>query len=100
MTAWTVETLKEYTDRRFMDSENAVQIALDAAKEAVEKANISSDKRFDSVNEFRSQLTDQASTFIGRAEYTAQHKSLEDKVNALTDRINSRDGEAKGSQVT
>lgn len=95
MTDWTVETVKEYTDQRFTDNDKAVQAALvsqekavaaalAAAEKAVIKAETAADKRFDAVNEFRQTLTDQTNTFIPRAEYDAQHKALEDKVDVLT----------------
>jgi hypothetical protein len=85
--------LSSQLDRRFQDSERAVQAALAAAKEAVLKAEEASNKRFESVNEFRAQLGDQASTFLGRNEYLAAHQSLTDKVDTsiktLTERIGS-----------
>jgi len=87
--------LASQLNRRFDDSERAVQAALAAAKEAVIKAETASEKRFEGVNEFRAQLSDQASTFLTRNEYLSAHKSLTDKVDAaigvLTDRISTLD---------
>jgi hypothetical protein len=87
---------KQYVDQRFSDQDKAVQAALQAAKEAVTKAEIAADKRFDAVNEFRGQLADQTNTFMTRTEYTVQHKSLADQVAALTDRINRTEGKSAG----
>lgn len=92
VSGWTVDTLKEYFEQRFTDQDKAVQAALLAAKEAVLKAEVASEKRFESVNEFRQQLSDQTNTFIPRPEYTAQHKALEDKVALLTDIMNQNKG--------
>lgn len=39
-------------------------IRFDNVEKNVEKANTANEKRFDGVNEFRSQLKDQASTFV------------------------------------
>lgn len=100
---WTVDTLKEHVDRRFDDNDKALQAALvsqekavaaalAAAKEAVLKAEGAADKRFESVNEFRQQLSDQTNTFLSRPEYDAQHKALEDKVEVLTERMNQDKG--------
>lgn len=97
---WNIESLKEYIDRRFEDSDKAVQAALQAAKEAVGKAEVATEKRFDAVNEFRQQLSDQTNTFIPRLEYDAQHKNLDDKLAALTDRINTNQGAIQGSTAT
>jgi hypothetical protein len=56
------------TEQRFEASEKAILAALTAAKEAVNKAEIAQEKRLDSVNEFRGQLSDQAATFVTRTE--------------------------------
>lgn len=66
--------------QRFDAQEKAVAAALAAAKEAVVKAEAASDKRFESVNEFRKTLTDQTGTFIPRTEAEVKFKSLEEKV--------------------
>lgn len=93
---WTVDTLKEYIEALRSDDQKAVQAALLAAKEAVIKAENATEKRFESVNEFRAQLADQGNTFLPRLEYDAQHKALEDRVSALTDRINIKEGKGAG----
>jgi hypothetical protein len=100
MSDWTTETLKELMEQRFVDQDKAVQAALLAAKEAVLKAETATEKRFEASNEFRAQLADQTATFIPRPEFTAKYGALEDKVSALTDRLNKSQGEAEGSQLT
>lgn len=47
----------------------AVAAALTAQKEAVNKAEGASEKRFESVNEFRAQLNDQNKTFATRSDF-------------------------------
>ncbi len=54
--------------QRFDAQEKAVAAALAAAKEAVTKAEVAAEKRFDSVNEFRNTLKDQTGTFVTRNE--------------------------------
>lgn len=93
---WSVDTLKEYVEQRFTDQDRAVQSALLAAKEAVIKAETATEKRFESVNEFRQQLSDQTNTFLSRPEYNAQHKALEDKVSFLVDARNQTEGKSTG----
>jgi hypothetical protein len=63
--------------------DKAVSAALNAAEKAVAKAEVASEKRFDSVNEFRGQLSDQAATFMPRAEAEAQYRSMTDKIDDL-----------------
>ena len=87
---WTVITLKKHFEQRLSDKDlrdeqrfeaqskaveaaleaqkTAVAIALTGAEKAVTKAETAAEKRFDSVNEFRSQLKDQAGTFVTRSE--------------------------------
>lgn len=80
---WTLLALKEYIEQRFNSQELAIAAALTGAEKAVMKAEVATEKRFDSVNEFRRTLSDQATTFLHRAEYIAQRDSLEEKVQAL-----------------
>jgi vacuolar-type H+-ATPase subunit H len=75
--------VKEYIERRFNDQQRAIEAALSAAEKAVTKAEVATEKRFDSVNEFRKTLSDQAANFLQRGEYYAQHKALEEKVGAI-----------------
>jgi hypothetical protein len=49
-------------------TEKAGVAALEATERAVAKAEVAAEKRFDSVNEFRKQLADQAATFMPRSE--------------------------------
>lgn len=99
---WTVDTLHEHMRQRVgdlwahLDSRAVAQqtamheaistinrivdVRFDASKEAVDKAQDATEKRFEAVNEFRAQLADQASTFIPRRE-------VETLVDRLTDQI-------------
>lgn len=90
--------------QRFDAQQQAVREAFTAAKEAVDKAEKSSEKRFDSVNEFRAQLKDQQNTFLPRTEYFANHKALEisvkenaNKLAIVTQRQYEDQGRSSGS---
>jgi type VI protein secretion system component VasK len=85
MNEWTVQTLKEMTEQRFTDSDKAIQAALSAAKEAVVKAELAADKRFELLNELRS----------GVATHE-QLEALEKVVDDLKDRINTSQGKGQG----
>jgi hypothetical protein len=115
---WTLDTLEEfltskitalasYTTAESRASKEAVSAALAAVKEqsqaamtaaekAINKAENATEKRFDSVNEFRQTLSDQATNFLGRNEYAANHKSLEEKIAAIDKRITSDEASLKG----
>lgn len=98
---WTLETLKEHlqalmtegdrrNQQRFDGQEKAVAAALQAAKEAVTKAETAAEKRFDSVNEFRQQLSDQAASFMPRRE-------AEQRLGVLETQANRQSGKEDGS---
>ena len=90
----------------FDAADKAVQAALIAVEKASDKAEEASDKRFASVNEFRAQLSDQAGTFISRAEYAVHQKSSDDKLIGIAEsvrelelRLTSRLDVLKGSDT-
>jgi hypothetical protein len=89
-------TLREYVDVRFEAEEKAVQAALASADRAVAKAEAASERRFDSVNEFRGTLADQARLLMPRSEAEQSLKALADKIDILTQRINQRDDRGRG----
>lgn len=123
---WNVDSLKEMIDQRFADNqkavetallaqekavsiafisqEKAVNTALLAAKEAVIKAEILTDKRFDSVIDAVAQVSIKTAELLPRAEYTANHGALNDKIMVVTDAVNKSSGEknlyATNSYVT
>lgn len=76
-------------DKAFEAAEKAVNTALESAEQAVQKAEAASDKRFESVNEFRGQLSDQTAQFVTRVEHTA-----------LKERLDLMTGSDQGSQAT
>jgi hypothetical protein len=71
-----------YEDR-FTAMDEKTGLALTSSKEAVAKAETATEKRFDSVNEFRKTLADQASGFMPRQEYTSNHTALQEKMEAM-----------------
>ena len=73
---------------RFVAMREAVASALASADKALVKAETASEKRFESVNEFRQTLSDQATTLLPRSEYNVQHASLVDRSNITEGRIN------------
>ena len=86
--------------QRFASQQEAVQAALASAKEAVDKAERSANDRFDSVNEFRATLADQASNFVNKNTADARFSALEEKVNSVYDRLNAMQAQGQGSADT
>ena len=78
-------------------AEKSVSVALESAEKAVTKAEMANEKRFDSVNEFRAQLRDQASTFIPRPEAEQRMSQLSGRLEELRDNDALRTGRSAGS---
>lgn len=85
---WTIETLKEYFERRFVDLETAVRKAEEELK-----------VRFAGVNEFRGTLEDQQRTFMLRLEQEVKDKSQDEKIQANTDAIAKIESLKQGGDV-
>lgn len=103
---WSIETALDHVlaiinekdrryEQRFQDQqkavetalvaqEKAVNAALDAQKTAVAKAESATEKRFESVNEFRGTLDNQQRTLIPRSEVAVIVEGLNEKVAQLT----------------
>ena len=104
---WTVAALKQYVDRRLDDQQKAVDAALAAAdksgaaalssaEKAVLKAESAADRRFESVNEFRGALSDQATKFPQRIEVEQQFVTLQDKLGLLDKRLTTIESYSSG----
>lgn len=82
---------KEALSTAFLAQKEAVNAALASADRAVSKAELASEKRFESVNEFRATLADQQRTLMPRSESEANNRALSEKldtnVQVLTDKI-------------
>ncbi|WNV09939.1 hypothetical protein [Tardiphaga sp. 709] len=91
------ELEKSANSQRFEAQEKAVAAALAAAKEAVAKAEGAAEKRFDSVNEFRSTLRDQQTTLIPRIEVDVRLKAMDAKITDNEARIVQIVSRAEGS---
>jgi hypothetical protein len=72
---------------RFESVRREVAAALNSAERAISKAEQATEKRFESVNEFRETLSDQNRDFVRNAEFGTMHKALVDKVDLLANQI-------------
>ena len=82
--------------QRFEAQEKAVQAALVGAERAVLKAEAAAEKRFEAMNEIRGAMSDQGRMLIGREEALARMSGLEEKVGALTERLDKAEGSGSG----
>ena len=110
-TTWTLEALKEHFDvllKYQFDDYNALLKERDermiqryASMElAVNKAETATEKRFEGVNEFRAQLGDQSRTLMPRIETEVLMKNMNDKIEALTTKVEKQENmKAGGSSM-
>jgi len=114
ISGWTVDTLKVYVESRlnqiaaemevqkvaYSNYIDAVRTEMTAAflssEKAIAKAESASDRRFESVNEFRAQLTDQATKFMPRAESEARHAAMAEKLAIQQARLDKMEGRGSG----
>ena len=118
MSGWTIETLKEFVDDRFRlieeritreggQQKQEVAAALAAQKEntsaafassekAIIKAEVASEKRFESVNEFRATLADQQRSLMPRAEAELRMGTMERDLAQLKSAGVERRGQSTG----
>ena len=89
-------SLREYVDIRFDAQEKAVLSALAAADRAVAKAEAASERRFESVNEFRAALSDNTRSLMPRTEAEQQLKSMHDSIEKLTERVGKIEARGQG----
>ena len=68
---WTFTTLLRFVIDRMDERDRRYEQRFRAQEEAVSKAEHSTEKRLEGMNEFRSQLKDQQATFVTRAELLA-----------------------------
>lgn len=78
-----LDNLEKSIDVRFQSVSTTTDSALAAADKATLKAEIATEKRFESVNEFRSTLSDQAAKFIIRSEFELVVNRLEEDIKNL-----------------
>jgi hypothetical protein len=92
----TLISLREYVDIRFEAQEKAVNAALAAAERAVTKAEIASEKRFDSVNEFRAALGDSSRLLMPRSEAEQRMAALDKAISELKTTVDAKDNRGIG----
>jgi uncharacterized protein (DUF3084 family) len=93
---WTIETLKELIEQRLDSMDKALTAALQATKEAIQKAENANEKRFDGVNEFRGQLGDQARTLMPRSEAEQRMGQMASEISELKTKQERSVGRAGG----
>jgi hypothetical protein len=80
--------------------EKSTALALSAVREATAKFEATNNERFNKVNEFRQMAVDLIAGFITREAASVRFTSIEDKLDALTARMDKREGQGSGASAT
>lgn len=80
--------LMQLNEQRFQAQEQAVSAALLATEKAGNKAEGATADHFESVNRFRETLTEQAKSFLTRAEFDQRSKAIDDQLNVAERQAN------------
>ncbi len=102
-----LQAIKDSIDLSQRNAEKSIAVVKEAtvlaqqnAERAVLKAETATEKRLESVNEFRNTLSDQQKNLMPRSEANIQFKSLEDQIKILQELAIRRSGQTEGtSQV-
>lgn len=84
-----ISALEHLTEQRYSAQRDAVNAALSSSDKAIQKAELAAEKRFESHNEFREQLRDQASNLMPRAEAESRIAHVVEKIESLESNLNS-----------
>lgn len=74
------------------------ELVTAAQQEAIAKAEVSTEKRFESVNEFRAQLNDVIAQFVPREVAETQFAEVRKSVDSITQRFNTMEGSDEGAR--
>ena len=81
---------------RAITQDAAVDTAMKAADKALIKAEASTERRLEALNELRALASDQATLLMPRSEYAVQHQALVDRVTICEGRLTLSEGRGGG----
>lgn len=91
-----IDALRNNFEGQIQAAKEALAANMASQEKAVTKAEMATEKRFEGVNEFRAQLSDQASRFMPRTEAEAWSSSNADKISSLASRMDRLEGRSGG----
>ncbi len=75
--------LREYVDRIFAEREKAREAQLSAMRRAVDSASVQLNERLESMNQFRSQISEERLLYVRHDTLDAKLKPINDRLTAL-----------------
>ena len=90
-----IKRLEQLMDVRFKSQDEKTTQALAFSKEAVDKADKATEKRFENVNEFRATLSDQATKFALKDEVNTKFTYMEKELASLRESKSETSGKSQ-----
>ena len=91
-----IVSLKEYFEKILVEKDKAINIALAAAKEAVQIAEANAEKWRSNANEWRGAMTDREKTFMPRSEFLTYKENMEKALYVEKERSDKVEGKGMG----
>ena len=83
-------------EERIKALKEAVEFSQAVAEKAVTKAEVSTEKRFEAINDFRMLVADQTKGFISRGEFEALRDGGSERLRDLAARVDRSEGKSTG----
>ena len=93
---WTFATLYIHVMEISKAAKEGVNAAMASAEKAILKAETATEKRFDSVNEFRQAMRDQQETFASKSETNLRLEELAKRLDRISSGLELSNGKHSG----
>jgi choline dehydrogenase-like flavoprotein len=93
---WTFDTLYIHVMEISKAAKEGVNAAMASAEKAILKAETATEKRFDSVNEFRQAMRDQQENFANKSETNMRLEDLAKRLDRVTSGMEIASGRSSG----
>lgn len=93
---WTLNTLYIHVMEISKSAKEGVSAAMASAEKAILKAETATEKRFDSVNEFRQAMKDQQDSFANKAETNLRLDEMVKRLDRISTGMEISSGKASG----
>jgi len=93
---WTFDTLYIHVMEISKAAKEGVNAAMASAEKAILKAETATEKRFDSVNEFRQAMRDQQENFASKSETNMRLDEVSKRLEHVTSGLEKSSGKSAG----
>jgi len=93
---WTFDTLYIHVMEISKAAKEGVNAAMASAEKAILKAETATEKRFDSVNEFRQAMRDQQENFASKSETNMRLDEVAKRLEHVTSGLEKSSGKSSG----